>query len=213
MPHNGLEKLEVLRIQNTHTLKTIPSVYAFQVSMVMVGVVDRLFVHFSMNNEITQGTWFAQISVEISLKTERTKVSTVIFMVHLFDLSFNNIFFALRIFSSLCLSLSLLLHNFVTYVFFREQNLRYAWLTHPFHCCAFKFPERHDPQRYAQREKYLAELHKKCMNNELVMDTKVMHDGNFVSSSTQLISSFFLIHASEYAHPFRQTNMCSISVN
>lgn len=32
MPHIGLEKLEILRIQNTHTLKTIPSVYAFQVS-------------------------------------------------------------------------------------------------------------------------------------------------------------------------------------
>ncbi|XP_055322099.1 thyrotropin receptor isoform X2 [Sitodiplosis mosellana] len=90
MPHNGLEKLEVLRIQNTHSLKTIPSVYAF-------------------------------------------------------------------------------------------QNLRYAWLTHPFHCCAFKFPQRHDPQRHAQREKYLAELHKKCMNNELMMDTKVKHDGNFAN--------------------------------
>lgn len=35
MPHSGLEKLEILRIQNTHTLKTIPSVYAFQVSIVV----------------------------------------------------------------------------------------------------------------------------------------------------------------------------------
>lgn len=73
MPHNGLEKLEVLRIQNTHTLKTIPSVYAFQVSMVMVAAVDRLFVHFSMNNEITQAAWFAPISVEISAKTSERK--------------------------------------------------------------------------------------------------------------------------------------------
>lgn len=71
----------------------------------------------------------------------------------------------------------------------RRQNLRYAWLTHPFHCCAFKFPQRHDPYRHAQRVKYLAELHKKCMNNELMTDTKVKHEerfnGNFVSSSTQ----------------------------
>lgn len=45
------------------------------------------------------------------------------------------------------------------------QNLRVAWLTHSFHCCAFKFPQRHDPIRHAQRTKYLAELHKKCIND------------------------------------------------
>lgn len=52
------------------------------------------------------------------------------------------------------------------------QNLRFAWLTHPFHCCAFKFPQRHDPYRHAQRIKYLADLHKKCMNNKRSSDPK-----------------------------------------
>lgn len=50
------------------------------------------------------------------------------------------------------------------------QNLRVAWLTHSFHCCAFKFPQRHDPIRHAQRTKYLAELHKKCLNDGYTAD-------------------------------------------
>lgn len=32
------------------------------------------------------------------------------------------------------------------------QNLKEARLTHSFHCCAFKFPEQHDPKRHAQFE-------------------------------------------------------------
>lgn len=31
-------------------------------------------------------------------------------------------------------------------------NLKEAFLTHPFHCCAFKFPEQHDPMRHAQHQ-------------------------------------------------------------
>ncbi|KAF5270798.1 hypothetical protein FQR65_LT05417 [Abscondita terminalis] len=30
------------------------------------------------------------------------------------------------------------------------KNLKEAHLTHPFHCCAFKYPEQHDPKGYAQ---------------------------------------------------------------
>lgn len=56
-------------------------------------------------------------------------------------------------------------------LFFHTQNLRVAWLTHSFHCCAFKFPQRHDPYRHAQRIKYLADLHKKCLNEKLISDT------------------------------------------
>lgn len=46
MPHIGLEKLEILRIQNTHTLKTIPSVYAFQVSHGGHGLLIRGLTQF-----------------------------------------------------------------------------------------------------------------------------------------------------------------------
>lgn len=35
------------------------------------------------------------------------------------------------------------------------KNLRVAKLTHPFHCCAFKYPEQHNPLKHAQyQEKY-----------------------------------------------------------
>lgn len=30
------------------------------------------------------------------------------------------------------------------------ESLKVARLTHPFHCCAFKYPKRHNPSRYAQ---------------------------------------------------------------
>lgn len=45
---------------------------------------------------------------------------------------------------------------------YKFKSLREAWLTHPFHCCAFKFPSRHDPQNHAKRQKHLSLLQKKC---------------------------------------------------
>ena len=52
-----------------------------------------------------------------------------------------------------------------------KQNLRVAWLTHPFHCCAFQFPSRHDPLRHAKRLQYLAELQKNCMSGKHIPST------------------------------------------
>lgn len=40
------------------------------------------------------------------------------------------------------------------------QYLREAWLTHHFHCCAFHFPELHDPVRHEQYLAYVAKLQK-----------------------------------------------------
>ncbi|XP_068082589.1 follicle-stimulating hormone receptor isoform X2 [Anabrus simplex] len=42
------------------------------------------------------------------------------------------------------------------------KHLREAWLTYSFHCCAFKFPARHDPVRHAQHQAYLAAMRKYC---------------------------------------------------
>ncbi|XP_035776703.1 thyrotropin receptor-like isoform X1 [Anopheles albimanus] len=72
LPTEGLAELEVLRIQNTHSLKTIPSVYNF-------------------------------------------------------------------------------------------RNLRTAFLTHSFHCCAFKFPARHDPDAHEQNLKKFYEVQDECI--------------------------------------------------
>lgn len=53
-----------------------------------------------------------------------------------------------------------------SFFFNDKQNLRVAWLTHSFHCCAFQFPSRHDPKRHARRLKYLSELQKSCMSGK-----------------------------------------------
>ncbi|KAM7360991.1 leucine-rich repeat-containing G protein-coupled receptor 1 [Cochliomyia hominivorax] len=73
LPSAGLQDIEVLRIENTHTLKTIPSIYNF-------------------------------------------------------------------------------------------KNLQKAYLTHSFHCCAFKFPSRHDPRRHAERLKEIEKWQQQCNN-------------------------------------------------
>ncbi|XP_058466993.1 thyrotropin receptor isoform X2 [Malaya genurostris] len=72
MPSDGLNDLEILRIQNTHSLKTIPSVYNF-------------------------------------------------------------------------------------------KNLQTAYLTHSFHCCAFKFPARHDPSGHQQDLRRFHQDQKNCI--------------------------------------------------
>ncbi|XP_038220669.1 lutropin-choriogonadotropic hormone receptor isoform X1 [Zerene cesonia] len=42
------------------------------------------------------------------------------------------------------------------------QNLERAHLTHHFHCCAFAFPERHNPARHALYETQLAIMAQRC---------------------------------------------------
>ncbi|XP_030376013.1 lutropin-choriogonadotropic hormone receptor [Scaptodrosophila lebanonensis] len=42
------------------------------------------------------------------------------------------------------------------------QNLQRAYLTHSFHCCAFEFPSRHDPQRHAQRMQEVEKWRTQC---------------------------------------------------
>lgn len=32
------------------------------------------------------------------------------------------------------------------------QYLRVAWLTYPYHCCAFQFPATHHPEEFAKHE-------------------------------------------------------------
>ncbi|XP_047533493.1 lutropin-choriogonadotropic hormone receptor-like [Vanessa atalanta] len=45
------------------------------------------------------------------------------------------------------------------------QHLEKAFLTHHFHCCAFAFPERHNPARHALYETQLAIMAQKCGKN------------------------------------------------
>ncbi|GLV39853.1 Leucine-rich repeat-containing G protein-coupled receptor 1 [Carabus blaptoides fortunei] len=45
------------------------------------------------------------------------------------------------------------------------KNIRAAWLTYPYHCCAFRFPSTHDPQEYAKHEQFLRHLQHACSSN------------------------------------------------
>ncbi|XP_046986853.1 follicle-stimulating hormone receptor-like [Schistocerca americana] len=42
---------------------------------------------------------------------------------------------------------------------FNFEHLREAWLTYPYHCCAFQFPAAHDPAEFAKRQRWLSEVH------------------------------------------------------
>ncbi|XP_052741383.1 lutropin-choriogonadotropic hormone receptor isoform X2 [Bicyclus anynana] len=46
------------------------------------------------------------------------------------------------------------------------RNLREAFLTHHFHCCAFQFPERHNPARHKLYETQIAVMKQKCNQND-----------------------------------------------
>ncbi|XP_075146788.1 leucine-rich repeat-containing G protein-coupled receptor 1 [Haematobia irritans] len=46
------------------------------------------------------------------------------------------------------------------------KNLQKAYLTHSFHCCAFKFPSRHDPRRHAERLKEIEKWQQQCNSNK-----------------------------------------------
>jgi len=47
------------------------------------------------------------------------------------------------------------------------QSLEHAWLTHSFHCCAFKFPQRHDPLRHSEQLRLIAKQ-KECVAKGLL---------------------------------------------
>lgn len=48
-------------------------------------------------------------------------------------------------------------------------------MTHSFHCCAFKYPARHDPAYYAERQKLKAMVQKQCSESSTKNDHAVTH--------------------------------------
>lgn len=45
------------------------------------------------------------------------------------------------------------------------KDLKEAHLTHPFHCCAFQYPEQHDPKGFKQHQEYMEKLCEEFNNN------------------------------------------------
>nr|CAD7453874.1 unnamed protein product [Timema tahoe] len=42
------------------------------------------------------------------------------------------------------------------------EYIREAWLTYPYHCCAFQFPSTHDPAEYARHQDFVELMEKQC---------------------------------------------------
>lgn len=45
------------------------------------------------------------------------------------------------------------------------KNLKHAYLTHSFHCCAFKFPKQHNPELHKKKIKWIEEQQTSCAQN------------------------------------------------
>lgn len=45
------------------------------------------------------------------------------------------------------------------------KNLKHAYLTHSFHCCAFKFPKQHDPELHKKKLKWIEEQQANCVQS------------------------------------------------
>lgn len=58
------------------------------------------------------------------------------------------------------------------------KNLRFAYLTHSFHCCAFKFPKRHDKELHEKKLKWIQKLQENC-----IRDFNVIGVGEKISRS------------------------------
>lgn len=57
------------------------------------------------------------------------------------------------------------------------KNLRIAYLTHSFHCCAFKFPKRHDKQLYEKKLKWIEQMQNICRQGISINDkTRIRRD-------------------------------------
>lgn len=75
-------------------------------------------------------------------------------------------------------------------------------MTHPFHCCAFKFPSRHDPIKHAERIKNLHEIQQTCIakgyptNNIKTMNTN--SDGTIVGEQTRIKRQLILMRLKRF---------------
>ncbi|XP_017785098.1 PREDICTED: lutropin-choriogonadotropic hormone receptor-like [Nicrophorus vespilloides] len=56
------------------------------------------------------------------------------------------------------------------------QNIKEAWLTYPYHCCAFKFPDTHDPRKFDEHQLFVQQLKAMCSSTNLTTVGLVLKD-------------------------------------
>ncbi|CAG9863166.1 unnamed protein product [Phyllotreta striolata] len=60
---------------------------------------------------------------------------------------------------------------------FNFQFLKEAWLTYPYHCCAFKFPRTHNPWEYEKHVRFIKELQSACNTKNTTSNKDLNSDG------------------------------------
>ncbi|XP_017304405.1 lutropin-choriogonadotropic hormone receptor-like, partial [Diaphorina citri] len=123
LPTLGLDSIETLLLENTFTLKTIPSIYDSKLDL--------------SDTSITHLPTLGLDSIE-TLLLENT--------------------FTLKTIPSI--------YDF--------KKLHTAHLTYSFHCCAFQFPEKHDPHKHAQYQSLMKQIAASCGGQDVQLPHSVV---------------------------------------
>ncbi|XP_060523778.1 lutropin-choriogonadotropic hormone receptor-like isoform X2 [Cylas formicarius] len=57
---------------------------------------------------------------------------------------------------------------------FNFKYIKEAWLTYPYHCCAFKYPGTHDPNEFKKQTSAFKKLRDECNKNTSIVSWKVL---------------------------------------
>jgi thyrotropin receptor len=84
------------------------------------------------------------------------------------------------------------------------QKLERAYLTHSFHCCAFKYPSRHDPTRHREYLDLLKDFKLKCKGEKSFLSdsTSALSDRSKRSIAGHDINSYNVDEATENSQFF-----------
>ncbi|XP_034138262.1 lutropin-choriogonadotropic hormone receptor isoform X2 [Drosophila guanche] len=91
------------------------------------------------------------------------------------------------------------------------RNLQRAYLTHSFHCCAFQFPSRHDPERHAQRVREIEKWRELCQSQRLAR--KAERNANGSAGQWQMPDDFGSFDSEEVVEAVTDASSTSASAS
>ena len=79
------------------------------------------------------------------------------------------------------------------------QYLRVAWLTYPYHCCAFQFPATHHPEEFAKHE---VSMHtcEGAKNNSHILTRISKKESDEFSTLKKLVALNSFVHKLQYKY-------------
>jgi hypothetical protein len=72
------------------------------------------------------------------------------------------------------------------------QYLRVAWLTYPYHCCAFQFPATHHPEEFAKHEVSIVYTCEEAKSNSLILTRVSKKELDEFSALKNLVEFIFV---------------------